>query len=104
MTHTLKTATSAIAFIGLVALAPISAEARGLQGHFPETKNNVSVAGAHFDDRTNAQQSVTRARVKRSGTIVQSFNEDTFGHRTGSRPTLSEIQRQRRDGVEYFNR
>lgn len=111
MTLSLKTALTDIAalvLVGVVALAPLAAEARGLQGHFPQSQNGLNLNGnTQFDynERTPTSRTTTRARTIRPNVTIQRFGNGQF---TGSdnrvHVPLSQVLRQRRDSVDFFNR
>lgn len=109
MTFSIKstlTDIAALALVGGIALAPLTAEARGTQGHFPNAQATQQIdTQFRYDERTPTVKTTTRARSSRSGVQIRSFgNGQFFGKSDRVHVPLSQIIRQRRDSVEYFNR
>lgn len=111
MTLSIKSALTdiaALALVGVVALAPLAVEARGLEGHVPGGNNGIVLQGGtqfSYDERTPTVTTTKRARASRSGVQFKLFGQKrSFNHTAGSRKTLSERQFERRNSVNYFHR
>jgi hypothetical protein len=111
MTLSIKSTLSdiaALALVGVVALAPLAAEARGLEGHVKGGNNGIVLQGGtqfSYDERTPTVTTTKRARASRQGVQFKLFGQKrSFNHKAGARKTLSERQFERRNSVDFFHR